>query len=285
MNSGRGPSAGGRGGAAGGRGGAPQQGFGTQSQGGNKGGNGLLRGGKKAGWGNNKRMDRKQDRVPSLAVGGEWEMIEEFDLAQLLKLAANIPKVEDLLVCGHLDQYDENYDKLTTRTEKKLKRVENKFFCDVTTSEDPVLERLAVEQVGDVYATDAILAQLMAAPRSVYSWDIVIEKVQGIIFLDKRENSTFDLLSVSETAHEPPTATEDFEEINHPEKLSLEATMINQNFSQQVLMEMDGVRKTVSDFFLLLECMIHMCCTARKSACICYVILRCKSLHLLECSA
>eukprot|EP00598_Pedospumella_elongata_P000025 CAMPEP_0185016672 /NCGR_PEP_ID=MMETSP1098-20130426/100494_1 /TAXON_ID=89044 /ORGANISM="Spumella elongata, Strain CCAP 955/1" /LENGTH=563 /DNA_ID=CAMNT_0027545891 /DNA_START=52 /DNA_END=1743 /DNA_ORIENTATION=- len=194
---------------------------------------------------NNRRMDRKQDRVPSLAVGGDWDMIEEFDLAQLLKLAANIPKVQDLTVAGHLDQYDENFDKLTTRTAKLLKRVENKFFCDVTTSEDPVLERLAVEQVGDVYATDAILAQLMAAPRSVYSWDIVIEKVQGIIFLDKRENSSFDLLTVSETAHEPPSASEEFDEINHPDKLSVEATMINQNFSQQVLMDnVDGVRKS-----------------------------------------
>jgi translation initiation factor 3 subunit D len=117
---------------------------------------------------NNRRMDRKQDRVPSLAVGGDWEMVEEFDLAQLLKLAANIPKVQDIEVHGHLEQYDENYDKLTTRTAKLLKRVENKFFCDVTTSEDPVLERLMVEQAGDVFATDAILAQLMAAPRSVY---------------------------------------------------------------------------------------------------------------------
>lgn len=80
----------------------------------------------------------------------------------------------------------------------------------------------------------------------LFSWDIVIEKVQGIIFLDKRENSTFDLLTVSETAHEPPSASEEFEEINHPEKLSVEATMVNQNFSQQVLMEVDGVKKSVS---------------------------------------
>ena len=115
-------------------------------------------------------MDRKQDRVPSLAVGGDWDMIEEFDLVQLLKLAANIPKLQDLTVAGHLDQYDEKFDKFTKRTAKLLKRVENKFFCDVTTSEDPVLERLAVEQVGDVYATDAILAQLVASPRSVYKY-------------------------------------------------------------------------------------------------------------------
>jgi Eukaryotic translation initiation factor 3 subunit 7 (eIF-3) len=52
---------------------------------------------------------------------------------------------------------------------------------------------------------------------------------------------------VSETAREPPQATEDIDEINHPEKLSIEATMINQNFSQQVLKENDPAsRKTVS---------------------------------------
>ncbi len=117
-------------------------------------------------------MDRKQDRNPSLAVGADWDMVEEFDLAQLLKLAANIPKVQDLAMHGHLEQYDENFDKLTTRTAKLLKRAQNKFFCDVTTGEDPVLERLAVEQVGDVYATDSILAQLMAAPRSVYRYGV-----------------------------------------------------------------------------------------------------------------
>jgi hypothetical protein len=35
-------------------------------------------------------------------------------------------------------------------------------------------------------------------------------------------------------------ASEDIDEINHPEKLSIEATMINQNFSQQVLKEKDA---------------------------------------------
>merc|ERR1711871_1895844 len=80
--------------------------------------------------------------------------------------------------------------------------------------------------------------------RSVFSWDIVIEKYQGVIFMDKRENSTFDFLTVSETAHDPPSATEESEEINHPEKLSLEATAINQNFSQQILKESSETRQS-----------------------------------------
>lgn len=200
----------------------------------------------------NKTMNRrigKQERISSLAVGAEWMMIEEFDLQQLLKLAANIPKVEDLLTCGHVDQYDESYDKITSRTAKPLRRVENKFFTDVTTMDDPVIGRLAAEQAGEVYATDAILALLMVSPRSVYSWDIIIEKANGVIFLDKRDDSTFDLLTVSETAQEPPIVSDEREPINHPDKLSLEATMINQNFSQQILLDssIDGTRKTVSN--------------------------------------
>ena len=206
------------------------------------------RGGRMGGRGYMRLGNRKMDRVPSLAVGAEWSMVEEFDLPALLKLVANPPQVEDLVWTGHLDQYDEAYDKLTTRSAKPLKRIENKVFYAVRTADDPILEKFAVEEIGNVYATDAILALLMASPRSVYSWDITIEKTNGILFLDKRENSLFDFLTVSETAREPPQATEDIDEINHPEKLSIEATMINQNFSQQVLKENDPAsRKTVSE--------------------------------------
>jgi translation initiation factor 3 subunit D len=44
-----------------------------------------------------------------------------------------------------------------------------------------VIEELATEgddtEGGKVYATDAILSHLMACPRSVYGWDIVVQKM------------------------------------------------------------------------------------------------------------
>ena len=203
-----------------------------------KGGN--ERGGRGRGRGGIRRQ--KTDRMPSLTVGAEWEMVEEFDLAQLLKLVANPPQVEDLMWCGHLDQYDENLDKVNIKSAKPLKSCDNKIFYYVTSTEDPILEKFTAEDLGEVYATDAILSHLMASPRSVYSWDLVIEKVGGVIFIDKREDSLFDYLTVSETAHEPPSASDEIDEINHPEKLSVEATKINQNFCQQVLKE-DESRK------------------------------------------
>ncbi|CAN0317642.1 unnamed protein product, partial [Discosporangium mesarthrocarpum] len=61
-------------------------------------------------------------------------------------------------------------------------------------------------------------------------------QVNGTIFLDKRDASQFDYLTVNETAMDPPIPGDEPEKnINAPDRLSLEATMINQNFSQQIL--------------------------------------------------
>lgn len=86
---------------------------------------------------------------------------------------------------------------------------------------------------GNVFATDAILATIMCCTRSSYSWDIVVHRVGSKLFFDKRDDSDFDLLTVSETASEPPQ--DEGASINSPRNLALEATFINHNFSQQVL--------------------------------------------------
>jgi len=75
----------------------------------------------------------------------------------------------------------------------------------------------------------------MACQRSMYSWDIVVQRVGTKTFLDKRDNSQFDYLTVNETSNEPPTDEKD--SINSPSALSQEATFINQNYSQQVLLK------------------------------------------------
>jgi translation initiation factor 3 subunit D len=105
----------------------------------------------------------------------------------------------------------------------------------VTTTDDPIIRQLSKTE-GNVFATDAILAALMCATRSVISWDIVVQRVGNKLFFDKRDESEFDLLTVNETAAEPPYYHEDgTNSINWPRNLALEATFINHNFSQQVL--------------------------------------------------
>lgn len=80
----------------------------------------------------------------------------------------------------------------------------------------------------------------MTCSRSVYPWDLVIQKTAGgLLFLDKRDNSQLDYLTVWETAYNAPQPAKEGEDasanINTPERLGLEATTINQNFSQQIL--------------------------------------------------
>ena len=73
----------------------------------------------------------------------------------------------------------------------------------------------------------------MCAPQSIYSWDIVVQKVGSKLFFDKGDGSQLDLLFVNETSQEP--LPEEKEDINSAHSLSVEAAYINQKFSQQVL--------------------------------------------------
>ncbi|XP_002977909.2 eukaryotic translation initiation factor 3 subunit D [Selaginella moellendorffii] len=174
----------------------------------------------------------------SVDIQPEWTMLDQIPFTTFSKLNFNVGEPEDLAMCGALEYYDKAYDRVTPKTDRRLERFKNMNFFKVTTSDDPVIRRLASEDKATVFATDNILSTLMCAPRSVYSWDIVVQRVGNKLFFDKRDNSQLDLLSVNETCQEPlPEAKED---INSAHSLSVEAAYINQNFSQQVLVRDGG---------------------------------------------
>jgi len=86
---------------------------------------------------------------------------------------------------------------------------------------DLVIEKLVIDGSGN------------ASTRSVYLWDIIIQKLpDGSIFFDKRDSSQFNYLTITETSNSPPVKNDkDPEDINNPDRLSLEATIICQNFT------------------------------------------------------
>lgn len=187
-----------------------------------------------------------KQREPSVRVKEDWKVIEEIEFSRLSKLS--LPGIDDpvdLKICGSLEKYDRAYDRINTKTPataNRLKRI-NRVYHKVTTTDDPVIRSLAKTE-GNVFATDSIIATLMCCSRSVYPWDIVVSKIGTKIFLDKRDDSAFDLLTVSETSTEPPADEE--KSINSPNNLALEATYINHNLSQQVL-RMNEERHTFPD--------------------------------------
>ena len=54
---------------------------------------------------------------------------------------------------------------------------------------------LAKKGVGRVFATDSLITTLMCATRSVYSWDIIVERQGDFLFFDKRDGSNLDMLT------------------------------------------------------------------------------------------
>ncbi|CAF1553340.1 unnamed protein product, partial [Adineta steineri] len=113
---------------------------------------------------------------PSVRVREDWQVIDEITFSALAKLnLPNIGEPEELSVWGSLEYYDKRYDRISTKSEKKLVMV-NRLIHKITTTKDPVIRQICKTR-GNVFATDAIISTLMCCTRSVYPWDIVVDKL------------------------------------------------------------------------------------------------------------
>ncbi|ORY22762.1 eukaryotic translation initiation factor 3 subunit 7 [Naematelia encephala] len=219
---GRGTPLGGRG-AARGRG----AGFGRGAFGGRGG-----RGGGRNGYNDWNKPQRTRDS--SVTISPDWQILEEIEFSRLTKLNLSVENPEDLESHGTIQAYDKAYDRINTRNEKPLEILDRVRY-NTSTSDDPIITQLAEKKVARIFATDAIISVLMCAPRSVNSWDLVLDRRGDQLFIDKREGGPFDYITVNENAQDPPADSDDPANINSSGSLSLEATYINQNFSSQVI--------------------------------------------------
>lgn len=176
-------------------------------------------------------------------------MREEIDFNRLTKLNLETSDGEDVDSYGFLYYYDRSFDKAPVKNaERKLLSLDRAAY-NVTTSADPVIQDLAEKDEASIFATSDILSMLMCATRSVYSWDIVIIKHGDKIFLDKRPESSIDLITVNENAADAPLEADGPnapsqqqtgvkpDSINTPGNLAMEATIINHKFALQVVLE------------------------------------------------
>ncbi|CAF1502493.1 unnamed protein product, partial [Adineta steineri] len=178
-----------------------------------------------------RQHQQAKQREPSVRVREDWQVIDEIPFSALAKLnSPNVGEPEELSVWGSLEYYDKRYDRISTKSEKKLVMV-NRLIHKITTTKDPVIRQICKTR-GNVFATDAIISTLMCCTRSVYPWDIVVDKLGSRLFFDKREDSTIDMLTVNETANEPPPEDGTMDSAKN---LGMEAVFINHNFAQQVL--------------------------------------------------
>ncbi|KAK0394643.1 hypothetical protein QR680_000853 [Steinernema hermaphroditum] len=180
-----------------------------------------------------------KSRQASVQVHPEWKLFERMDFSRLSKLSLpGIDGGQDIegQRYGTLHYYDKNIDRVSVKNPINL-QICGGSFCNVTTTDDPIMQKLAHQDAGNVFATDVILATLMSSTRSVYSWDIIAHRIGDKLFFDKRDTGGFsnpvDALTVSETSIDPPAF--DAPGINNARDLATEALYINQNFRRQAL--------------------------------------------------
>lgn len=194
------------------------------------------RGGRRFGYRDYDKPQRIRDA--SVQIQPDWKMIEEIDFARLAKLNLETDDGEDLDNYGFLYYYDRTYDKAPPKGTERRLAVSEKAYFNPTTSDDPIIQELADKDEATIFATESILAMLMCAPRSINSWDIVITRRGNKVFLDKRDTSGLEYVTVNENAIDPPMEpTDGKESINSPNALAFEASYINLNFAHQVVVE------------------------------------------------
>ncbi|RKF55927.1 Eukaryotic translation initiation factor 3 subunit D [Golovinomyces cichoracearum] len=224
-----------------GRGG--QQGYNNYND---RNGRGGARGGRRFGW---KDYDKPQrNRDASVNIKPDWKVLEEIDFNRLAKLNLDTDEGEDIDSYGFLYYYNRSFDKQPVKVgERKLEIVDRAAY-NVTTTSDPVIQELAEKDEATIFATDSVLSMLMCSPRSVYPWDIVIVRQGNKVFLDKRDNATLDMVTVNENAADSPMdASEGSKDaINQPSALAEEATYINHNFANQVMIENEDMKVEMS---------------------------------------
>merc|ERR1711916_301696 len=100
--------------------------------------------------------------------------------------------------------YDSTLARINGKNLRKLESYPDTTFLSVSTTEDPIVASLAQEGAGRIFVTDDILAALMVSTRSVDPWGLVVKRIGDYLFIDKRDDGTFDFPRVRETATEPP---------------------------------------------------------------------------------
>jgi translation initiation factor 3 subunit D len=188
--------------------------------------------GRRPGW---RDYDKPQKvRDASVNIAEDWELVQSIGFNELQKLSFDVRAGEDLDSFGYVHYYNRSLDKHMVNI--KLEPLD-RVVHNISTSDDPVIQGLASQDTGTFFATDSIISLLMCSTKTVYPWDIVINKSNGKVFLDKREGGPLDFVSVDENAIEPPSDAVEKDNINSSNSLAFEATYINQNFSANAVSE------------------------------------------------
>jgi translation initiation factor 3 subunit D len=168
-------------------------------------------------------------REPSIKAGPEWRIVEEIEFSRLARLQINVEEPRILRAVGSVKTFDRAFDKVKAKAEKALPSISGVAVPTVSpASQDAYMLELAKSGEAAIFTTDAVAALLMACPRTVQPWDLVVRRVGAAIFLDSRPEAKNELVPVNETANDAPTEDAALEAVNNAAALAAEATKVNE---------------------------------------------------------
>eukprot|EP00817_Percolomonadidae_sp_ATCC50343_P001557 CAMPEP_0117428762 /NCGR_PEP_ID=MMETSP0758-20121206/8396_1 /TAXON_ID=63605 /ORGANISM="Percolomonas cosmopolitus, Strain AE-1 (ATCC 50343)" /LENGTH=516 /DNA_ID=CAMNT_0005215295 /DNA_START=277 /DNA_END=1824 /DNA_ORIENTATION=+ len=172
----------------------------------------------------------------SVEIKTTWESKIQYVFAQLSKKEIAIPASETIYEAGFIKEFDKSFNTVTSSNPVTLVSKGKRNFYSTTASEDPILLKYAEEKQANVFLSAKLLSLIMAATRTVLSWDVVVTKKDGVIFFDKRDKMTrVDIMTVDETSVKPPKGSSDKKaHMDSAFELGKEATIANLKFSQLV---------------------------------------------------
>jgi translation initiation factor 3 subunit D len=140
-------------------------------------------------------------RELSFEPKNEWEIVEDFSKQGFEKLKPLTPEFVSCEVeAGKLFAFDNAWTKVKMLKFKKIPQFKGLVPNEATTR-DSIIQQLAQDGKANIFATDIAAAALMTSSKAAFSWDLVIKKFEGLLFIDKRDDENIlDWQTVSETA-------------------------------------------------------------------------------------
>lgn len=180
--------------------------------------------------GQQKNWNKRIFREPSIAIKSEWTTLEEYSKPHFEIVPALNPGVlENGAEVGKIYPYLKQIDKAKPNAAIVLKDYEGVDWTSFSTIDDTIMRRIAKEGKADIFATDQVIATLMACQQSVYSWDILVQKFKDKVFLDVREDpNILQLLTVNETTADK--SPNDDNTIDGAREMMQQARKVNDQF-------------------------------------------------------
>ena len=125
----------------------------------------------------------------------DWPIITDFSKYYLDSLPKFSPgKPETVLRAGTIGHYRLDIDLIQSKNPIKFRsfdKIDQKRLSAQKIEKDPNIAKLITENgLKDtiIVASDAVLATIMTYSKSIYSWDIVVEKQGNMIYFERRDD-------------------------------------------------------------------------------------------------